>query len=132
MGKSFELASCPGEAEAIVEWDGGALRCVCGCELKAGAGGEDPKESSLPGQVKKGLWFAKHLPEKELGPCALPSLIDIITITMINIAHTESSLCVRSVPGTRALFHFIFTIAVLILQMKKQRLCALSLLQSHS
>lgn len=88
MGKHFELASGPGEAAAMLEQGWGALRGVYGCGLKAGGGGEDLKGSSLPGQVKKGLWVAKCLPEKEQEPCAPSSLIDVMEIPMTNTAHT--------------------------------------------
>lgn len=67
----------------------GALRGVWGCELKAGGSGEDLQKSSLPDQVKEGLWFAKCLLEKEPEPCVAPSLRDIIAITVINIVHSH-------------------------------------------
>lgn len=71
---------------------GGALRGVWGCKLKAGSGGEDLKKSSLPDQVKEGLWFAKRLLEREPEACAAPSLRDMIAIIAINIVHSHQEL----------------------------------------
>lgn len=99
----------------------GALRGVWGCELKAGGGGEDLQKSFLPDQVKEGLWFAKCLFEKEPEPCVAPSLRDIIAITAINIVPSHQELMVCQVCAGQG-HCFIFTTAVLVLQMRKQTL----------